>query len=123
MDKSINKCKSTSKDAPEQGDRASSALRGGKKGPPPANVKKRMNAASRLPHLPKVYSNHRSPPRRTAHQEGGPSKGRPSPNHRRQPAGDGRRGGHHMSKHDAEHHDNEHLFEAQRHGLRWGEGH
>ncbi|KAH9368012.1 hypothetical protein HPB48_015462 [Haemaphysalis longicornis] len=52
---SINKCKPTSNDAPEQGDRASSALRGGNKGPAPANVKTRINAASRLPPLPKEH--------------------------------------------------------------------
>ncbi|KAH9362586.1 hypothetical protein HPB48_015500 [Haemaphysalis longicornis] len=52
---SINKRKSASKDAPEKGDQASSALRGGNKGPAPANVKKRINAASRLAPLPKEH--------------------------------------------------------------------
>ncbi|KAH9367202.1 hypothetical protein HPB48_022965 [Haemaphysalis longicornis] len=49
----INKRKSASKYAPEQGERVSSALRGGNRDPALANVKKRINSASRLPRLPK----------------------------------------------------------------------
>lgn len=52
---SVNKRKSASTDVPEQGDRASSTLRGGNKGAAPASVKKRINAASRLPRLPKEH--------------------------------------------------------------------